>query len=535
MARKTVCGLAFDVNRLCSGLLYPESQTMSPVLPQLTTTPVSSHSRLIVVFALFCHFTFNAVSTMAQPAAEPSDDHSQKIRMALIESVNDRREQSWEIAQEIWTVAEPGYQESVSSELLASTLESAGLRVVRGVADIPTAFTAEIGAGQPVIGILGEFDALPGLSQTADPERTPRSDGNSYGHGCGHHLFGTASASATIAIAQQIQGGKLTGTLRFYGCPAEEGGSAKVFLVQAGLFKDCDAVIHWHPSSKNAAGDKSSLARMAVKFRFRGKAAHAAGAPEQGRSALDAVELTNHAAQLMREHTPDFTRIHHVTTSGGEAPNVVPAFAEVYYYIRHPKAAIVKPLYKRLELCAKGGALATETQLEIGFEGGIREILPNQTLSGIVANNLRELNDLAYSEEDLQFAARLRDHLPQPKPLESIASVEDVSGTVGKGSTDVGDVSWVVPTTGFNTACWVPGTPGHSWQAVACGGTRIAEKGMNLAGKVLAASVYDLMTNPDTLKQAKAELVQRQGSNTYESLMEPGQKPSLNYRKAYQQ
>lgn len=505
------------------------------MLSPLSITPAGTCSRFFVVSAIACWLVANAAAVKAQSAADTKDDKSQQVRAALIESVNSRRAQSWEVAQKIWKAAEPGYQESVSSEILASTLEAAGLRVTRSVAEIPTAFTAEIGSGKPVIGILGEFDALPGLSQTATPERTSRDDGNSYGHGCGHHLFGTASASATIAIAQQIQSGQLSGTLRFYGCPAEEGGSAKVFLVQAGLFKDCDAVLHWHPSSKNAAGDKSSLARMAVKFRFRGKAAHAAGAPEQGRSALDAVELTNHAAQLMREHTPDFTRIHHVTTSGGEAPNVVPAFAEVYYYIRHPKAAIVKPLYKRLELCAKGGALATETELEIGFEGGIREILPNQTLSGIVAKNLRQLNDLAYSEEDLQFAARLREHLPQPKPIESINTVEDVSGTVGKGSTDVGDVSWVVPTTGFNTACWVPGTPGHSWQAVACGGTQIAEKGMNLAGKVLAVSVYDLMTSPETLKQANAELIQRQGLNKYESLMQPGQKPSLNYRKAYQQ
>ena len=306
-------------------------------------------------------------------------------------------------------------------------------------------------------------------------------------------------------------------------------------MVQAGLFKDCDAVLHWHPSSRNAAGDKSSLARMAVKFRFRGQAAHAAGAPEQGRSALDAVELTNHAAQLLREHTPDFTRIHHVITSGGEAPNVVPAFAEVYYYIRHPKADVLRPLYKRLERCAQGGALATETELEIGFEGGIREILPNETLSAVVADNLRRLNDLTYSQEDVEFASRIQTHIAKPVPLESIKSVDDVSGTVGKGSTDVGDVSWVVPTTGFQTACFVPGTPSHSWQAVACGGNRIAEKGMNLAAKTLAVTAKDLFTQPDLLQQAKAELLRRCGTEPYNSLMQPGQKPSLDYRKAYQQ
>jgi len=462
-----------------------------------------------------------------------ADDTAVKTR--LVDSITARREASWQVARSIWKAAEPGYQESESSRLLADMLEQGGLTITRGVADIPTAFTAEYGSGQPVIGILGEFDALPGLSQTDAPERESRGDGNSYGHGCGHHLFGTASASAAIAIAEQIKTGALPGTVRFYGCPAEEGGSAKVFLVEAGLFKDCDAVVHWHPSSKNAAGDKSSLARMAVKFRFRGIAAHAAGSPELGRSALDAVELTNHAAQLLREHTPDFTRIHHVITNGGAAPNVVPDFAEVYYYIRHPQAAVVKPLYRRLELCAKAGALATETELEIGFEGGIREILPNETLSAVADRNLRALNDLKYSEEDLQFAARMQTHLPREVPLESINYVENVSGTVGKGSTDVGDVSWVVPTTGFSTACWVPGTPGHSWQAVACGGTPIAEKGMHLAARTLAWTVCDLLQNEPLLEQAKAELVRRQGRNRYESLMQPGQQPPLNYRKASQQ
>ncbi|MCA9065618.1 MAG: amidohydrolase, partial [Planctomycetaceae bacterium] len=427
-------------------------------------------------------------------------------RTTALESVTARREQTWEIAQKIWVAAEPGYQEQFSSSLLADTLEQHGFKVTRGVAEIPTAFAAEVGNGQPVIGILGEYDALPGLSQQATTEQEPRDDANIYGHGCGHHLFGAASASAAIAIAEQIRAGTLTGTVRFYGCPAEEGGSAKVFMVQAGLFQDCDAVLHWHPNSRNAAGDRSSLARIAVKFQFRGQAAHAAAAPEQGRSALDAVEVTNHAAQLLREHMPDATRLHHVITSGGEAPNVVPAFAEVYYYIRHPQADVLRPLYERLEKCAQAGALATETELTIRYEGGIREILPNQTLSVVVEKNLRELNDLAYSDDELQFAARMQQHLPSPEPLEQIREVANVDGTIGQGSTDVGDISWVVPTTGFNTACWVPGTPGHSWQAVACGGTTIGEQGLHLAARTLAATAIDLYQSPETLAQAKQEL-----------------------------
>jgi aminobenzoyl-glutamate utilization protein B len=302
---------------------------------------------------------------------------------------------------------------------------------------------------------------------------------NGYGHGCGHHLFGVASASASIAIAEQIRAGNISGTVRFYGCPAEEGGSAKVFMVLAGLFADCDAVLHWHPGDRNSAGDRSTLARMAVKFRFIGKSAHAAGAPDQGRSALDAVELTNHAAQLLREHVPDATRIHHVITHGGGAPNVVPDLAEVYYYVRHPKSSVVSDVYRRLVLCAKAGALATETELKINFEGGIKEVLPNMTLGQVVLSNLRKLNDLQFTEEDVEFATRLQQTLDNPKPLDSIHEVEQRTGGAGMGSTDVGDVSWVVPTTGFNTVCFVPGVPGHSWQAVASGGTNIGHSGMN--------------------------------------------------------
>lgn len=447
----------------------------------------------------------------------------------LSKSIAARDEATWEAALKIWQWAEPGYQETNSSQLLSDMLEQAGFEVQRGVAGIPTAFIASYGEGRPVIGVLGEYDALPGLSQEAVPVRQPGASG--YGHGCGHHLFGVASMSAAIAVAEQIKAGHLAGTIRFYGCPAEEGGSAKVFLVLDGQFDDCDAVLHWHPSNKNSAGDPSSLARMAVKFRFRGKSAHAAGAPEQGRSALDAVELTNHAAQLLREHTPEKTRIHHVITAGGDAPNVVPNFAETYYYVRHPKAEVVRDLYRRLVLCAQAGALATETKLDVNFQGGIMEIFPNNTLAQVTMANLRELNDLEYTEQDTQFALKLQQSLSKPVPLDTISQVEDRGGSIGMGSTDVGDVSWVVPTSGFTTACFVPGTPGHSWQAVACGATPMARRGMNLAARVLAASAWDLFTQPDVLQTAQAEHKQRLNGRQYATLMEPGQKPPLDYRR----
>lgn len=452
---------------------------------------------------------------------------AQKSKLAA--SIEQRGMESWTAAKQIWEWAEPGYQEHKSSKLLADLLERYGFKVERGVAEIPTAFTATFGSGSPVIGILGEYDALPGLSQQAVPTREPRQSGG-YGHGCGHHLFGVASASAAIAVAEQIRAGEIRGTVRFYGCPAEEGGSAKVFMVLAGLFSDCDTVLHWHPGDRNSAGDRSSLARMAVKFRFHGKSAHAAGAPEQGRSALDAVELTNHAAQLLREHVPDSTRIHHVITFGGGAPNVVPDFAEVYYYVRHPRSEVVRDVYRRLQLCAKAGALATETKLEIHFEGGIKEIMPNQELAQIALANLRQLNDLTISDEDVAFATRLQQTIDKPRPLESIGEVEQRTGGAGMGSTDVGDVSWVVPTTGFSTACFVPGVPGHSWQAVASGGTDIGRRGMNLAAKVLAATAWDLYRDPAKIAAAKTEFQRRLNGEKYSALTEPGQKPPLDYR-----
>lgn len=462
------------------------------------------------------------LTALAAPAA------AQKAELDA--AVRARSDKDWEMAQKIWEWAEPGYQEKRSAALLADALEAGGFKVERGVAKIPTAFTAMLGSGKPVIGILGEFDALPGLSQEAVPFKKPR-PGGGYGHACGHHLFGVAAASACLALAEPIRKGQLKGTLRFYGCPAEEGGSAKAFMARAGLFDDCDAVLHWHPSSRNVAGDLPSLARLAVKFRFHGTSAHASAAPEKGRSALEAVDLTNHAVALMREHTPDFTRIHHVITDGGGgAPNVVPDFAEVYYYVRHPRSDVVRSLYARMVKCAKAGELATETKLEILPEGGIVEMLPNSALAAACKANLTRLNDLRYDAEEEKFAARIQTTLDAPPPIDSVGRVEQAGGSSGTGSTDVGDVSWVVPTAGFTAACWVPGTPAHSWQAVAAGGTTIGRKGMVLAARTLAATAWDLFEDPKLVAAAKAEHKERLAGRKYQPLIEPGQEPPLEYR-----
>ncbi len=449
----------------------------------------------------------------------------------LPKAIDARAAESWNLARQIWDWAEPGYLEKQSSKLLADTLEKAGFKVTRGVAKIPTAFIAEYGSGGPIIGVLGEYDALPELSQEAVPVRQSRVGGTGYGQACGHHLFGVAALTASVAIAEQIKAGTIKGTIRFYGCPAEEGGAAKAFLVRAGLFKDCAAVLHWHPSSRNTAGDSSCLARIAVKFRFHGKAAHAAGSPEKGRSALDGLVLAMHAVELLREHTPDGTRLHHTVTSGGGAANVVPEFAEGFFYVRHPKSEIVAELFPRLLKCAEGGALATETKLEVVNLGGTVELLPNDVMAKIARDNLVKLNNLTYDAAETKFAIRLRESFAdKPPPIEDIGKVFDTTGKTIMGSTDVGDVSWVVPTTGFTTSCWVPGTPAHSWQAVACGGTTIGKKGMELAAKTLAATAWDLFAKPDVLKEAKAEFDRRLAGRPYKPLLQPDQAPPLDYR-----
>jgi aminobenzoyl-glutamate utilization protein B len=460
------------------------------------------------------------------------------LKNEAVASSQKRSETAWILAQKIWDLAEPGYLEKQSSNLLADLLEKDGFVVKRGVAGIPTAFTATIGSGKPVIAILGEYDALPELSQEALPYRKPRllangTEGNGYGQACGHHLFGVASATAAQAVGDLIKKGGLKGTVRFYSCPAEEGGAAKAFMVREGLFKDVDVALHWHPGNRNAAGDPSCLARIAAKFRFHGQAAHAAGSPEKGRSALDGLLLTIHAVELMREHTPDGTRLHHTITSGGGAANVVPEFAEGFFYVRHPKGEVVSTLWPRLLKCAQAGALATETRLEVVPLGGTLELLPNNTLAQVTRKNLKALNNLEYSKEETAFALRIRETFPdKAPPLETIREVVDTSGKTTMGSTDVGDVSWVVPTTGFYAATWVPGTPGHSWQAVACGGTTIGKKGMVLASRVLAASAVDLMTQPEIVERAKAEQKQRLSGSLYAPLLDKDQKPTLDYRLA---
>jgi aminobenzoyl-glutamate utilization protein B len=454
----------------------------------------------------------------------------QDAKSVIAASIDARRGAYIDVASQIWSLAEVGYQEEKSSALLQQELRRAGFAVEAGVAGIPTAFVASYGSGRPVIGVLAEFDALPGLSQAAVPRRQPV-PGLAAGHACGHHLFGTASVAAGIAVKEWMARTGQRGTIRVYGTPAEEGGGGKIYMVRGGLFDDVDAALDWHPGSENDAGPGTSLANISGKFRFRGVSAHAAGAPWSGRSALDAVEAMNHMVNLMREHVPDGSRIHYVITSGGSAPNVVPDFAEVYYYARHRDVKIVRDVWERFEKAAQGAALGTGTSVEVEVVNGVYPLLANESLARVIDANLRRVGGLAYTADERTFAEQISATLTGDRPdLRAAERVEAFSISDAGGSTDVGDVSWVVPNSGFSTATWVPGTPAHSWQAVAAGGMSIGHRGMLNAAKTMAMSVVDLFADPKLIAAARAEFEAKRGAGfSYRPLI-GDRKPPLDYR-----
>lgn len=453
---------------------------------------------------------------------------------AVLKALEARSDFYGQIANQIWSNPELGYLEIKSSELLQKTLSDAGFTVKAGVAAIPTAFVAEYGSGKPVIGIMAEFDALPGVSQTASPFKEPVIQGGS-GHACGHHLFGAASVAAGISVMEWMKTNKIKGTIRVYGTPAEEGGGGKVYMARAGLIEDVDVMMHWHPGSDNQAGATSSLANISTKFRFYGEASHAAAAPERGKSALDAVESMNFMVNLMREHVPMETRMHYVITRGGEAPNVVPAFAESYHYVRHPDALVVKEIFERMVKTAEGAAMGTETRMEYEVINGVYNLLPNETLALIMQKNLEKVGGVIYSEEDKKFAEEIIKTFPAgvQVTVEDAAKIAPfvVNEKGAGGSTDVGDVSWLVPTVGLRVATWVPGTSAHTWQAVAAGGTAIGQKGMMVAAKTLTLTAIDIFKNPSVTQTALTELNRRRGADFIYNALVGDRKAPLDYRK----
>ena len=453
---------------------------------------------------------------------------------AVIKELDEKSDDYFNIAKEIWNYAEVGYQEYKSSALLQKTLQNEGFEIEAGVAEIPTAFVASYGEGNPIIGILGEFDALPGITQTDAPVREERTDVNA-GHACGHHLFGAGSAAAAIAVKNWMTSNNIKGTIRFYGTPAEEGGAGKAYMVRGGLFDDVDAVLHWHPANRNVADAASSLANKSAKFRFYGLSAHASSAPHQGKSALDGVEAMNYMVNMLREHMTMESRTHYVITKGGEAPNVIPDFAEVFYYVRHPDMAIAASNFERIVKCAEGAAMGTDTRMEYEIIHGIYNVLPNVTLSQIMHDNLLRVGGVKYDEKETAFANKIISSLEYGENIslniaENIGPFRVIRKGQG-GSTDVGDVSWAVPTAGLRTATYVPGTPSHSWQAIASGGTSIGQKGMINASKTMALTAMHLFQNEDVLAKAKVELDEQRGVDFVYKPLFGDRKPPLDYRK----
>jgi aminobenzoyl-glutamate utilization protein B len=449
------------------------------------------------------------------------------------------------ISDKVWDFAELGLIEFKSSALLADELEKNRFRVERGIAGMPTAFIATWGEGKPVIGIMGEYDALPGLSQKKVPWKEPLEPGKP-GHGCGHNIHGTSGMSAAISAKEAIEKHNREGTIKFFGCPAEENFSGKVFMVRDGYFSDVDAVISHHPSTMNEASLLSSLAINSVKFHFYGKASHAGASPEQGRSALDAVELMNTGVNYLREHVMQDARIHYIIEKGGDQPNIVPAYARSWYYVRAPERDQMEFIYNWILEIAKGAATMTKTEAKTEFLEGIYNVIPNRTISELIVKNMREIGLPKHNDETLKFAkeiaktitpemkiAQLRkSKRPGWQRLVDKLTDDEVpnpwgEGEVSHGSTDVGDVSWQAPTVEFSTATWILGTPAHSWQAVAQNGVGIGHSSLIFAAKVMAATAIDLLTNEDALHKAKEEHTRRIGNKQYKSPIPPDHKPPL--------
>jgi aminobenzoyl-glutamate utilization protein B len=477
-----------------------------------------------------------ALLALGAPAPVRAQSGVLQSGKALVASyIDSRADQFGDVAQSIWDLAEVGYMETESSALLQKTLRDAGFTVEAGVAGIPTAFVASWSNGDgPIIGILAEFDALPGITQDRSPERVAI-EAKPAGHACGHHLFGTGSTAAAMAVKEWMGSTGQKGTIRLYGTPAEEGGAGKVYMVRAGLFDDVDVTLHWHAGDRNSAGAGSSLANKSAKFRFRGVSAHAAGAPERGRSALDGVEAMNFMVNLMREHVPQETRIHYVITYGGAAPNVVPDFSEVFYYVRNPDPKNVESIFQRVVKAAEGAAMGAGVEMDYEVIHGIYNLLPNIALQEAMHANLEQVGGVIYDDQEWAFAEILHKSLPADAPaLDRAAEIEPfyVTEEGSGGSTDVADVSWVVPTGGMRAATWIPGTSAHSWQAIAAGGTSIGEKGMVVAAKTLAMTALDLFTNPALVEAAKAEHLKRVGPNFVYTSLVGDREPPLDYRKA---
>jgi aminobenzoyl-glutamate utilization protein B len=477
---------------------------------------------------------FVALLAIALPASVPGQPvadspEATAIQQDIFKHIDSIRPELISANQAIWTFAELGLEEYRSSARLAGMLKKAGFRVKEGVAGMPTAFVAEYGSGKPVIGILAEYDALPELSQEATGSRKP-AEGRTAGHGCGHSALGTAAVGAAIAVKEVYDKHQLKGTIRVYGTPAEETLIGKIFMLLAGLFADLDTCLHWHPGTQNRVYFSSSKACVSAKFTFNGLAAHASGSPDKGRSALDGVELMNVGANYMREHIKDSSRVHYVITNGGAQPNVVPATAQVWYYVRANTHQDVEANFNWLKDIADGAAKMSRTKVHMQLNTDCHEIIPNLPLSKLILKNFKKVGPPRFDDADRDLARQLQTALradfasKEPRPLHDVVEDLPAKPYQDAGSTDVGDVSWHIPTGGLSTACFAAGSPGHSWQNVAAIGSPIGHKGMLVAAKVLALTTVDLLQESQVLRDARADFQKRMKDRPYTTLIPKGQK-----------
>lgn len=450
------------------------------------------------------------------------------LRQVAWRSVENQSEELIGLSDALWGYAELALLETKSAAELADYLEGQGFTVERGVADMPTAFIATYGSGSPVVGILAEYDALPGLSYRVESSPIPLNEGEP-GHGCGHNLFGAASVGAAVAVKDVLRRYRLEGTIVLFGCPAEETVVGKVYMAKAGLFDGLDVCLDWHPGSTTGVGFARSRALNNFTVEFYGKTAHGAGDPWNGRSALDAIELMNHAVNMLREHVPTSTRIHYVISDGGGAPNVVPGYARVWYYVRDLYRPGVESTYAWVLKTAEAAALATETTHKVTLTTGVHSYLLNRPLTEMLDRSLHAAGEPEWSEDDHEFARAIQRELGKPEEgmFEGIKEMPAEEQPASGGSTDVAEVSRIVPTAKLSVASWPIGSPGHAWPVVACSGRSTGHKAMLFAARVLGGAAAELMISPDVIAEAKAEFERKMEGNPYVSPIPVDQKPPI--------
>ena len=439
---------------------------------------------------------------------------------AVISSVEKHQKELITLSDQIWGFAEIAMRETKSSKVLADYAEAQGFKVTRGVAAIPTAFIAEFGSGKPIIGVLGEFDALPGLSQKAQPTKEALANG-APGHGCGHNMFGAGSLGAALAIKELMAAGKLKGTIRFYGTPAEEDLAGKVYMARAGLFNDLDVCLDWHPDYENKANMQSSQAVSDYSVSFKGKSAHAAADPWNGRSALDAAELFNIGINFLREHVKPSVRMHYVYTKAGKVPNVIPDEAAVWLWIRDSKRSGVAEVSERMKDIAKGAALMAGVEYDIKLNSGLYEILINETGAKALQSNMNLVGPITYTPDELAFADKImKEYGLEAKGISgTIKPLEITKPFADNGSTDVGDVSYIVPEISLLATTAPYEAPWHSWVVVACGGMSIGHKGMLFSSKALGTTMVDLFENEKLRADIKEEFLKRKGKEVWKAML----------------